>query len=576
MPGTSIISEKISTACKRSVLLFGLVAAADTPGPAQAPGTFSPTGRMLQPRSNPTVTLLQDGRVLIAGGCNACTAAEIYDPATESFTATGHLVTGRSDFAAIRLLEGTVLVAGGSKLGRYAELYNPATSRFQPSGLMVVAHANSSAALLANGKVLFVGGTRPDFPTVMSSAELYDPAGGTFASLGWTPGVGATATSLPNGKALIAGGGMQNALVFDPATNSLIPTGRFATYSSGMHPQTATLLINGMVLLTGGGDLRDSSLPLANAELYEPATGRFASVGPMLRPRRLHTATSLPGGAVLLAGDGNAELYDPLSGKFSEVGRMTAVRIGHGAALLPDGRVLFAGGDGSSAELYTPSIRVISAASLGAPLARGSLGLLVGSRLAAVSATAGPHSPGTVLGGISLRVRDRTGGEFLARLLAVSPAQINFEMPPGAAAGEVSIEVVGAASEVPRVTATVGAVAPGLFALADGTAAAYGVRTELDGGQTVLPPGEITLDERPVHLVVYATGIRNRSRLDAVRAEIGETTVAVKYAGPAGDGLPGLDQINVELSPALRGLGVRRVKVTVDGVVSNSVIVDVR
>jgi hypothetical protein len=73
-----------------------------------------------------------------------------------------------------------------------------------------------------------------------------------------TPRLGYTATLLPNGKVLIAGGGSctvnavcqgSNAELYDPATGTFIPDALMNTARSG---QTATLLSNGTVLVAGG------------------------------------------------------------------------------------------------------------------------------------------------------------------------------------------------------------------------------------------------------------------------------------------------------------------------------------
>jgi hypothetical protein len=124
--------------------------------------------------------------------------------------------------------------------------------------------------------------------------------------------------------------------------------------------QTATLLNNGFVLMTGG---RATGLSdLADAELYNPKTGAFAPTGTMGTARSGSTATLLKDGRVLVAGgslSGSAEIYDPRKGSFTPAGFMTTSRVGQTATLLKDGRVLIAGGTGgygssAQAELYAP------------------------------------------------------------------------------------------------------------------------------------------------------------------------------------------------------------------------------
>lgn len=124
---------------------------------------------------------------------------------------------------------------------------------------------------------------------------------------------------------------------------------------------TATLLTNGLVLVTGG---RNAAGSVATIELFDPATGASTVAGTMLTPRYLHTATRLGNGKVLIAGhsfeDGMrlwTELYDPVAGTLTQTGDMNVARTRHAASLLADGRVLVTGGipaDTSSAETYDP------------------------------------------------------------------------------------------------------------------------------------------------------------------------------------------------------------------------------
>ena len=115
---------------------------------------------------------------------------------------------------------------------------------------------------------------------------------------------------------------------------------------------TATLLPNGKVLVAGG--LRGGTL--ASAELYDPANGTWAATGSLATARYCHTATLLPNGKVLVAGGrdsslntlASAELYDPTSGTWTTTGSLATARYSHTATLLPSGKVLVVGGDGCS------------------------------------------------------------------------------------------------------------------------------------------------------------------------------------------------------------------------------------
>ncbi len=125
---------------------------------------------------------------------------------------------------------------------------------------------------------------------------------------------------------------------------------------------TATRLPSGKVLVVGGayGNLG----ALAVAELFDPATGTWSRTGFLTTPRADHTATLLPSGKVLVAGGwtpaGNttmsvasAEVYDPATGNWTATGSLTQPYSGHKATLLPSGKALRA----PSPQLATPILR---------------------------------------------------------------------------------------------------------------------------------------------------------------------------------------------------------------------------
>ncbi len=243
---------------------------------------------------------------------------------------------------------------------------------------MLEPRSGHSATLLPDGKVLMAGGMRrnQDF---YKSAELYDPATGKFQPTGEMNErrVGHIAVLLPSGKVLVAGGwvgmgGTDSAELYDPATGKFTPIGKMTTRRGR---PSATLLTNGDVLIAGGEE--DNNQSLASAEIFHVKSLSFQPTGSMHHARISHTATLLKDGRVLVAGgyaDGverGAELYDPKSGAFAETGNLGVARCKHTAGLLPDGRVLIAGGSDSrgwngnlsSAEIYDPHTGTFTPAS---------------------------------------------------------------------------------------------------------------------------------------------------------------------------------------------------------------------
>jgi N-acetylneuraminic acid mutarotase len=242
-----------------------------------------------------------------------------------------------------------------------------ASGVFDETGSLATARYSHTATLLPNGKVLVAGGINNNGGS-LASAELYDPANGTWTGTGTLGAVrdSHTATLLPNGKVVVAGGynggALASAELYDPANGIWTATG---SLSVARYYYTATLLPNGKVLVAGGINL--SSGALASAELYDPASGIWTATGSLGAARDSHTATLLPDGKVLVAGGiaaaelASAELYDPANGIWTATGSLGAARDSHTATLLPDGKVLVAGGIGNSgdvgasAELYDPA-----------------------------------------------------------------------------------------------------------------------------------------------------------------------------------------------------------------------------
>src|SRR5579863_8031212 len=203
------------------------------------------------------------------------------------------------------------------------------------SRLVLVASITISFALAA--AAFRVSAPKVEASTKSSTGLL------TPASPMLEPRSGHSATLLPNGKVLIAGGMRRNqdfyksAELYDPATGKFQPTGELSLERVG---HSAVLLRSGRVLIAGGWIGHGAT---DSAELYDPATGKFASISKMTAQRGRPTATLLENGDVLIAGGADhdtpggvatAEIFHADKLKFDAVGSMHHARIAHTATLL--------------------------------------------------------------------------------------------------------------------------------------------------------------------------------------------------------------------------------------------------
>src|SRR5438477_6914109 len=327
--------------------------------------TWSNTGSMSTPRLWHQATRLRDGRVLITGGyaldrgAAPLATAEIYDPSTGTFTATrGNMSVARLSSATL-LRDGRVLIAGGNVCDNVsctalhsAEVYDPTTDSFTATGSMVT--RADYAILLPDGKVLFLSGRGA---AGSATAEIFDPASGTFAAAGTGENLNPEgAVLLPNGTVVLAESfnssgnppELRRFELYDPATGAYTITDAplFPFVDDGT---TMTLLKNGKVLVAGGENDFGNKF---TAGIYDPSTRTIAATGDMtVAHGNIFTATRLQDGKVLFAGGqpgcnsvGSAEVYDPAAGAFSGTASMAVPRFGHTATLLLNGKVLVAGG----------------------------------------------------------------------------------------------------------------------------------------------------------------------------------------------------------------------------------------
>ncbi len=360
------------------------------PSGLQYPLTIDPSwsvvGSMSLARNGIGAVLLQTGMVLVVGCSNdqACAAtAELYDPTTGAWRATGAPASSRAVNGIVLLKNGKVLAAGGSDGS--AEIYDPTTETWSSTGSLNQKRIAFTMTPLADGRIMAIAGYNWPYTGVgtdqeyLDSVEIYDPSTGVWTATGSLARgrLYNTATLLPNGKVLVAGGYNGNigfvdeAELYDPASGTWSDAGSIGARWA----QTATLLPNGKVLLAGGRAIQEEP-GFTSAKLYDPSTGVWSDTGSLNTGRAFHSATLLPNGKVLVSGGEtfdsydytlvsmkSVEIYDPATETWSTEASLTDARAYHTSMLLPSGDVLVTGGLSfaargelvGSTELYDPT-----------------------------------------------------------------------------------------------------------------------------------------------------------------------------------------------------------------------------
>jgi hypothetical protein len=298
-------------------------------------GKWSPAGTMASQHFDHQAVLLADGRVLVIGGCkggfnNSCmlgVGVELFDPkdAAKPWKAAGSMLTFRRSHRATLLNDGRVLVAGGfdSATGFVSlEIYDPKTDIWSsPAGVLSSPRNLASATTLKNGKVLIAGGYDPILQQPIESLDVFDPASGAVTKLGVAfaqPRFSHTATLLADGRVLVVGGSCSKdetcapkfGEIYDPLTDKLAAVG---VPGSRTLFHSATPLVDGRVLVVGG--MSTATL----AAIFDPVAMSWTATAKTLYEHYLHAA-ALVGEQVLVSGGidydnsipiASAELYTP-------------------------------------------------------------------------------------------------------------------------------------------------------------------------------------------------------------------------------------------------------------------------
>ncbi|MDP6454136.1 MAG: kelch repeat-containing protein, partial [SAR202 cluster bacterium] len=261
-----------------------------------------------------------------------------------------HLDKRTTDFFYCWTSEGTI----SFQFTSYAVCPTPPPPPGTPYVGMRRSRTGHTATLLPSGDALVAGGA-DEYGEAFSSVETFESASGKWietSPMNEARGLH-TETLLDDGRLLISGGGTEighalaSAELYDPADDSWTLTGKMI--GPRVYHATAKLS-DGKALVTGG--FADFERVFETAETFDPVTATWDAISPMSMPRALHTATLLADGRVLVAGGlssmdnitASAEVFDPASATWTQTGSMSSPRAFHRATLLPDGRALVTGG----------------------------------------------------------------------------------------------------------------------------------------------------------------------------------------------------------------------------------------
>lgn len=357
----------------------------ELPYPIVVDPAWEPTGDLAEGRAQHAMALLDDGRVMVAGGDVAggvpTASAELFDEATKTWAATGTMSEARSSPGLAALADGGAIVVGGSLDGTTAtatlERWQPATGLFEAAGALDEPRTSVATVRLAGGAVLVADGWTPPVspPPTFATTYLYDPEGGggtgalTAGPVLATPRIDAAYVALADGGALAAGGDddtstnfyLSSAERLDASLAAWTPVAdmpgpRCATQGLAL-PGGDVVLVNGLSqgLLTAQSAYRFDVAAGTWSESAAAQTGRFGAVAARLGDERVVVA----GGFTHL---GSVEILDLASSTFSAGPKLGTWRELARATRLASGGVLVAGGNGPGGPLASGEVLGLGAA----------------------------------------------------------------------------------------------------------------------------------------------------------------------------------------------------------------------
>ncbi len=416
------------------------------------------------------------------------------------------------------------------------------------------------------------------------------PAGLTFANCAAT------------GGGVCGGSGANRVVTFasimanSVATITLTATSSCATTNLDSLTNTATVTAGTPGAIIGGDRVTVTSVVGVRTRL-DPARLSVGSDDRGVIQVNVMTPSACPWTAV-----SNASFIQVISGASGQGNGTVAFLLSENTAPQSRTGTLTIAGETLTVQQAGRTATASAASFIGTEVAAESIAVVFGVNIAPRTEVANTLPLPTTLGGVSIRIIDNDGRGTTrqAPLFFASPGQINFQIPPGVASGPARMAVISGSQPFGDTLGSgpiqVAAVAPGIFAAnagGQGVAAALVQRIKADGTLSFEPvvqfdqaqnrfvsrPIDLGPDLGPasdqVFLILFGTGIRNRSALQAVTATIGGSAVGVLFAGAQGD-FSGLDQVNLRLSRALAGRGDVDVRLSVDGKMANVVQVGIK
>ena len=328
-PVSTSNSDVVATADSRVVVLGGFnpqtgVPLGQTTVFDSASGRWTDAAPIPEPRANDVAVPLADGTVLVtagrgANGVQLYRSTWIYDPSRNRWNRVGDLHTARLSPSAVRLSDGRVLLVEGAALRAdaatlspdqdpfqpvaSAELYDPSMKTWSTVGDLLLARNGVALVALPHGGALAVGGcsfqqSRPGFSAV-AEAEVFNPGTSSWASTRPLPEArcGPRAVGLPDGRALVIGGIVDQPNGFTSSPGALLFDSRLGSWASAGSP-----IASGGLPLGGPGGIAPP--PVGEVLLRD---GRVFVTALQAGPMRGRVTTTIVGG----------QLFSPLTGAWT-------------------------------------------------------------------------------------------------------------------------------------------------------------------------------------------------------------------------------------------------------------------